>query len=125
MDSTRPFEDGYCFYYLPIEIEKSEVNLNWLPLLIDNREKKISIDQMSEFSSGLIELMRNNDLQTVNKVLKEVITENSSIETIVTCLRTTFTIRYSLHNWKEALNISLKRVHDLGRNPNRVLIGLI
>lgn len=111
---------------MPVEdVKKDQIDLSWLPALIDDSSKKLTVEDMRTYSSGFLDLMRKNQLETIDKILKQVVTNTSSVETIVTCLRTNYSIKHLLHNWKQVLRVSQGRIASLGKDPNKVLSGLL
>jgi DNA polymerase III delta prime subunit len=84
-----------------------DLNKLWFEQLRLNHTKNFSIKEMSSIVNCLQTLMREYNYSLLNKVL-DIIDENSSVEFVIICLRTTYSIRDKLNSWEKVLNRDVK-----------------
>lgn len=102
----------------------SSINLSWVTFLASNHDKSMDVEEMALVVSGIHELIVKNDFSMLNKVLRQTLSENSSIEALITCLRTSFSVKHELSAWKELRNNAVGWIERKGRNPSSLLRGL-
>ena len=94
-----------------------DVNEIWFEQLCLNHTKNFSIKEMSSVINSLQTLMREYNYSLLNKVL-DLIDENSSVEFVIICLRTTYSVRDKLNSWEKVLKRAVKFI------PKDMLKGL-
>lgn len=95
-------------------------NVSWL----DNfhKDQPLTIQQMTPVIDGIHNLMREHKWTHISDVLN-MLDERSSIESIVTCLRTTFSVRGKISSWNHTLENARKWISEKGGNLE-ILKGL-
>lgn len=99
------------------------MNPDWLSLLKENHTRSMEVDELSEIIGGLQNLMRNQDVESLNKVY-DVINEKSSSISIVCVLRATYAFRDKTPRWGELVNKSYRWIKSRGEDADDVLYGL-
>lgn len=116
----------YAAHYVPIveEVENKEIELTWVISFLQSANKSLSSDEIKSVSMGFIELNRRGEYPLIESLLNIFVTQDSSLETIVTCLRVNFSIKHKLAKWGDLVRVGSERVKALGRNPDTLLKGL-
>ena len=98
--------------------------MDWLDDFMATHETGPSDGVGSRFINGFHELMRANDLKTLNEILL-LPNEKSSKYTLVFFLRTSSIFKYRLSNWFVLRDNAIKWIEYRGGNPERTLTGLL
>jgi hypothetical protein len=103
---------------------KYEVNQDWFTDLCDRHKEHLTVIQMSVIVHHIHNLMGDHNYPLLNKIIN-LINEDSSIEFIIICLRTTYSVRDKLESWDGCLKQASKYIKDIGENPDSHLQGLL
>lgn len=85
----------------------------------------MKVDDIALIVNGFQELMREQEYELIDMILAKCLSEKSSIEFLVICLRTTYTIKDKLPSWEHTLEQAIIWIAEKGRDPKTVLVGLM
>lgn len=96
----------------------------WIEYLLDNHKNEIPRKELVEMITWLHDLMRKEDYNTINFLVKNVLDKDSSVEAIIFILRGTFVVKHQLVGWQELLKQAHAWISNKGLNSNDILKGL-
>lgn len=95
----------------------------WLKDFKENHDKEISIKDGKSLIGGINALMWDGKWEELNDVLK-IPHEDSSVDSFVFLLRSTFSQRFRLPHWEKLRDVAVIGIEKKGRNPKSALSGL-
>jgi len=68
--------------------------------------------------------IERNGYDTIEKMIIDTISNDRDLEYRITLLRSSFSARNEITNWRSLLNDTERKIWDMGRSPFDLLVGL-
>lgn len=98
--------------------------MDWYTNLKANHKTALNREQMAEVIEGVHGLIKSNNLKYLDDILKDTLDSSSSVEAIISLLRSSFSVRNKLNNWSDLFSRSKSWINEKGMAPEKALVGM-
>jgi hypothetical protein len=102
----------------------SVIDLDWYAYLAKNRTSDLSREKMTEIILGMQNLIRTGNYQMLNSILQSMLVENSSPDTVVCLLRSTYIARANIKGWSKLAEKAKSWLNQRGFSADKLLLGI-
>ena len=102
----------------------ASVSMDWYTNLKTKHKTALNREQMAEVIEGVHGLIKINNLKYLDDILKDTLDSSSSVEAIISLLRSSFSVRNKLNNWSDLFSRSKSWINEKGMAPEKALVGM-